>query len=113
MSELRGPRKSTTEPHVSPLPPDFQERVFAAIAVKRPAVIAYIKEVRRTKPNATPAETMKTIESQYVATTTIASSAIGASSAIPAVGIPIAIGLGVADLLFFYEWTALTALCMA
>ncbi|MBC6493546.1 hypothetical protein BEP68_01715 [Microbacterium sp. 4-7] len=56
---------------------------------------------------------MKTIESQYVATTTAASAAVGASASIPAVGIPVALGLGVADLIFFYETTALFALCMA
>ncbi len=104
---------SGAAPKTSPLPDDFQDRVFKAIAVQRPAVTAYIKEIRRKKPFATPAEVMKTIEAQYVATTTAASTAIGASAAIPAVGIPIAIGLGVADLLFFYETTALFALCMA
>jgi len=104
---------SSTAPPKIALPEDFQDRVFKAIAVQRPAVTAYIKEIRRKKPAATPAEVMKIIESQYVATTTIASSAIGASAAIPAVGIPIAIGLGVADLIFFYETTALFALCMA
>lgn len=95
------------------LPEDFQDRVFKAIAVQRPAATAYIKEIRRKKPNATPAEVMKTIESQYVATTTAASAAIGASASIPAVGVPVAIGLGVGDLIFFYETTALFALCMA
>ncbi|WP_430868204.1 hypothetical protein [Demequina aurantiaca] len=100
-------------PKVSPLPDDFQERVFKAIAVQRPAATAYIKEIRRKDPSATPAQVMKTIESQYVATTTIASAAVGASATIPAVGIPVAIGLGFADLLFFYETTALFAICMA
>jgi len=97
----------------SALPSDFQDRVFRAIAVQRPAATAYIKEIRRKKPEATPAEVMKTIESQYVATTTSASAAIGASASIPGVGIPVAIGLGVGDLIFFYETTALFALCMA
>ncbi|MDN4472340.1 hypothetical protein [Demequina zhanjiangensis] len=100
-------------PATTALPPDFQERVFKAIAVQRPAVTAYIKEVRRRDPSATPAQVMKKIESQYVATTTATSAAIGASATIPAVGIPVAIGLGVTDLLFFYETTALFALCMA
>ncbi|WP_144276331.1 hypothetical protein [Demequina sp. NBRC 110053] len=95
------------------LPDDFQERVFKAIAVQRPAVTAYIKEVRRRRPDASPAEVMRIIEKQYVATTTSASAAVGASAAIPAVGVPVAIGLGVADLSFFYETTALFALCMA
>ena len=105
---------ATPEPGTTvALPDDFQERLFKAIAVQRPAATAYIKEVRRRKPDATPAQVMKIIESQYVATTTSASAAVGASAAIPAVGVPIAIGLGVADLLFFYETTALFALCMA
>lgn len=113
MSEAQSANRSVAAPQASQLPSDFQDRVFKAIAVQRPAVTAYIKEVRRKRPDATPADVMKTIEAQYVATTTIASSGVGASAAIPAVGIPIAIGLGVTDLLFFYESTALFALCMA
>jgi hypothetical protein len=105
--------KDVEAKHAAALPPDFQDRVFQAIAVQRPAVTAYIKEIRRKRPEATPAEVMKTIESQYVATTTAASAAIGASASIPAVGIPVAIALGVGDLIFFYETTALFALCMA
>lgn len=106
-----GASGSTVAP--AALPDDFQDKVFKAIAVQRPAVAAYIKEVRRKNPSATPAQVMKTIESQYVATTTAASAAVGASATIPAVGIPVALGLGVADLIFFYETTALFALCMA
>lgn len=116
MSEANSASRATpssAEPRATALPEDFQYRVFKAIAVQRPAAAAYIKEVRRKNPSATPADVMKMIEAQYVATTTAASTAVGASAAIPAVGIPIAIGLGVADLLFFYETTALFALCMA
>lgn len=113
MSEKKFIAETDIDPQSTILPSDFQDRVFKAIAVQRPAATAYIKEIRRKKPNATPAEVMKTIESQYVATTTAASAAIGASASIPAVGIPIAIGLGVGDLIFFYETTALFALCMA
>lgn len=87
--------------------------MFTAIAVQRPAATAYIKEIRRKNPGAAPVDVMKMIEAQYVATTTAASAAAGATATIPAVGIPVAIGLGVADLLFFYETTALFALCMA
>ncbi len=103
----------TKSPVASSLPADFQDRVFDAIAVQRPVVLAFIREVRRAKPDATPAEVMKIIESRYVAATTTASAAVGASAAIPAVGIPLAIGLGVADLIMFYEMTALFALCAA
>lgn len=105
---------TTTTPNTTiALPDDFQERVFKAIAVQRPAVTSLIKEIRRKNPSASPAEVMKKLEAQYLATITTASAAAGATSTIPAVGVGIAIGLGVADLLFFYETTALFALANA
>lgn len=97
----------------SPLSPNFQDRLFAIIAKQRPAALAYIKEIRRKHPDATPAEVTKIIEQGYIGTTTGASAAAGATATIPVVGIPTAIALGVADLTFFYEATALFAICMA
>ena len=97
----------------SALSGDFQNRLFAIIAKQRPAALAYIKEIRRKHPDATPAEVMKIIEQWYLASTTGASAAAGATATIPVVGIPTAIALGVADLTFFYEATALFAICMA
>jgi hypothetical protein len=44
---------------------------------------------------------LKELDRRYVATVTTASTGVGASAAIPGVGVPIALGLGVADLLFF------------
>lgn len=91
----------------------FQAQMFKAIAVQRPVVLEYLKSVRRDKPTATPAELLKELDSRYIATVTVASSGVGASAAIPGVGIPIALGLGVADLLFFYETSALYVLAVA
>lgn len=84
--------------------------IYKAIAVQRPAVVAYVKSVRRQKPDASPAEILTELEKRYVATVTTASTGVGASAAIPGVGIPLAIGLGVADLMFFYETSALFVL---
>jgi len=95
------------------LPTDFQDRIFKIIAKQRPAALAYIKEIRRKHPDATPADVMKKIEQWYLASTTGASAAAGATATIPVVGIPTAVALGVADLTFFYEATALFAICMA
>ena len=103
----------TNTPASQVLPADFQERLFAIIAKQRPAAVTYIKELRRKHPHATPAQIAALIEKRYVALTTGASASIGATATIPVVGIPTAIGLGVADLLFFYESTALFAICMA
>jgi len=91
----------------------FQAQIFKAIAVQRPVVMEYLRTVRREKPDATPAEILKELDSRYVATVTITSTGVGASAAIPGVGIPIALGMGVADLLFFYETSALYVLAVA
>jgi hypothetical protein len=88
----------------------FQARMYQAISVQRPVVVEYLKSLRREKPNATPAEILKELERRYVATVTITSTGVGASAAIPAVGTGIALTLGVADLLFFYETSALYVL---
>lgn len=91
----------------------FQAQIFKAIAVQRPVVLEYLRSVRRDKPDASPADLLKELDSRYVATVTITSSGVGASAAIPGVGIPVALGLGVADLLFFYETSALYVLAVA
>jgi hypothetical protein len=58
MSETNGVSRvapSSDAPKAIALPDYFQDRVFRAIAVQLPAVTAYIKEVRRKDPLATPA----------------------------------------------------------
>lgn len=91
----------------------FQAQIFKAIAVQRPVVMEYLRAVRRDKPEATPVEILNELHGRYVATVTIASTGVGASAAIPGVGIPIALGMCVADLLFFYETSALYVLAVA
>lgn len=91
----------------------FRGRIYDAIAVQRPVVLEYLRSVRREHPEATPAELLKTLHSRYIATVTSASTGVGAAAAIPAVGIPLALGLGAADLLFFYETSALYVLSVA
>jgi hypothetical protein len=91
----------------------FQQKIYQAISVQRPVVIEYLKSVRRDKPDATVEEVLKELERRYVAAVTASGTGVGASAAIPAVGIPLAVGLGVADLLFFYETSALFVLAAA
>jgi hypothetical protein len=92
---------------------DFQARIFGAVSVQRPVVLSYLRSLRRDHPDATPQEILDKLDSRYIAAVTAASTGVGASAASPAVGIPIAIGLGVADLLFFYETSGLYVLAVA
>ena len=91
-------------------PNDLQARIFKAISIQRPVVIDYLKSMRRARPDATPEELRALLEKRYVAAVTSASTGVGASAALPAVGIPTALALGVGDLLFFYETSALFVL---
>lgn len=88
----------------------FKGKIYQAISVQRPVVLSYLKSLRREKPDAPVSEILKELEKRYVATVTVSSTGVGASAAIPGVGIPLALGLGVADLLFFYETSALYVL---
>jgi len=87
-----------------------QAKIYQAISIQRPVVLEYLKSLRRENPAATPAQLLKELEKRYIATVTITSTGVGASAAIPAVGTGIALTLGVADLLFFYETSALYVL---
>lgn len=91
----------------------FQAQIYKAISVQRPVVLEYLRSLRRDKPDASPAELLKELDRRYVATVTTTSTGVGLSAAIPGVGIPVALGLGVADLLFFYETSALYVLAVA
>ncbi|MGJ6981417.1 hypothetical protein ACSDQ9_12940 [Aestuariimicrobium soli] len=89
-----------------------QAMIYQAISVQRPAVLQYLMSLRRDKPEATPSEILTELEKRYVTAVTVASTGVGASAAIPGVGIPLALGLGAADLLFFYETSALFVLAV-
>lgn len=102
--------KTTIATPVSEEPTGVQSALFHAISVQRPAVVEYLKSLRREMPDATAAEILKELDKRYVATVTITSTGVGASAAIPGVGTAIALGLGVTDLLFFYETSALYVL---
>ncbi len=89
---------------------DAQARIYQAISVQRPVVLEFLKSLRRDKPDATAAEILKELDKRYVAAVTLTSAGVGASAAIPVVGTGIALTLGVTDLLFFYEISALYVL---
>lgn len=91
----------------------FRDQIYKAISVQRPVVLEYLKSLRREKPDASVAEILRALDRRYVATVTATSTGVGMSAAIPAVGIPVALSLGVADLLFFYETSALYVLSVA
>lgn len=98
---------------VPALPDGFEDRLFEAIRVQRPAVIAHIQTIRRSYPDATPSEAMKILESRYLAAVTSASAGVGGAAAVPGIGTAVALSLSGADLLLFFELSALYSLSIA
>jgi hypothetical protein len=79
------------------------------LAVQRPVVLAHIRGIRRSRPSATPAEVIRSLERRYLAAVTTGGALVGATSAIPAVGTITSIALSTAETAGFLEASALFA----
>jgi hypothetical protein len=79
------------------------------LSVQRPVVLAHIRSLRRSKPDATPAQIIRTLERRYLAAVTTGGALVGATAAIPAVGTVASIALSTAETAGFLEASALFA----
>ncbi|HXT44513.1 MAG TPA: hypothetical protein VN748_10410 [Pseudonocardiaceae bacterium] len=95
------------------LPAVLLRGVEKAISMQQAPVAGYVARLRRSHPNATPAQIIAMLEKQYLATVTGAGAAVGGAAAAPAVGTAAAVALSGAETVFFFETTALFALAVA
>ncbi len=79
------------------------------LTVQRPVVLAHIRGIRRGRPNATPAEIIRTLERRYLTAVTTGGALVGASAAIPAVGTGTSLALSGVETAGFLEASALFA----
>lgn len=79
------------------------------LTVQRPVVLAHLRAIRASKPNATPAEVIKILERRYLAAVTTGGALVGASAVIPAVGVGTSLVLSTAETAGFLEASALFA----
>lgn len=79
------------------------------LAVQRPVVLAHIRSIRRSRPDATPTEVIRSLERRYLAAVTTGGALVGATSAIPAVGTVASLALSTAETAGFLEASALFA----
>jgi hypothetical protein len=79
------------------------------LSVQRPFVLAHNPSIPRAKPEATPAEIIRTLERRYLAAVTTGGALVGATAAIPAVGTVTSIALSTAETAGFLEASALFA----
>ena len=86
------------------------ERGFdALLSVQRPVVLAHIRSIRSRRPDATPGQIVAILERRYLTAVTTGGALVGASAAIPVVGIGTSIVLSGVETAGFLEATALFA----
>lgn len=95
---------------IPPRTPSTAERGFdALLSVQRPVVLAHIRSIRARRPDASPAQIIAILERRYLTAVTTGGALVGASAAIPAVGIATSVVLSGVETAGFLEATALYA----
>src|SRR5215207_5473874 len=90
--------------------PSAAERGFdALLSVQRPVVLAHIRSIRTRRPDANPAQVVAILERRYLTAVTAGGAVVGASAAIPVIGIGTSIALSGVETAGFLEATALFA----
>ncbi len=79
------------------------------LTVQRPAVLLHLRGIRASKPNASPAEVIRILERRYLTAVTAGGALVGASAAIPAVGVATSLALSAVETGGFLETSALFA----
>ncbi len=84
-----------------------------AISIQQAPAASHVARLRRSRPNATPAEIIAVLEKQYLAAVTGTGAAVGGAAAAPGVGTFAALALSGGETAVFLETTALFALAVA
>jgi hypothetical protein len=94
---------------LTPGDPRMLRLIDGALGVQRPLVLAHLRRIRQRHPSATPADVIRILENNYLAAVTTGGAAVGASAAIPGVGITASLGLSAVETAGFLEVSALFA----
>jgi hypothetical protein len=79
------------------------------LTVQRPVVIAHLRSIRQSRPDASPEDVIRILERRFLTAVTSGGALVGASAVIPAVGIGASLALSAAETSGFLEASALFA----
>lgn len=79
------------------------------LSVQRPVVLAHLRGIRRRHPNASPSDVIRILERRYLLAVTTGGAAVGASAALPVVGVGASVALSAVETGGFLEASALFA----
>jgi hypothetical protein len=84
-----------------------------AIAIQRPAVLAYLRRVQRKQPDLTPAGVVQQLERRYLTAVMGFGAASGGTAALPGVGTAASAATGAAEIAAFISATGMYVLALA
>jgi hypothetical protein len=91
------------------LHPRLAQGIDKLLSVQRPVVLAHIRSIRSSKPDASPAQIIAILERRFLTAVTGGGALVGASAAIPAVGVGTSLVLSGVETAGFLEASALFA----
>ena len=91
------------------LHPRVAQGIDKVLSVQRPVVLAHIRSIRSSRPDATPAQVIAILERRFLTAVTSGGALVGASSVIPAVGVGTSLVLSGVETAGFLEASALFA----
>ncbi len=91
------------------LHPRLAQGIDKLLSVQRPVVLAHIRSIRSSKPGASPAQIIAILERRFLTAVTSGGALVGASAAIPAVGVGTSVVLSGVETAGFLEASALFA----
>lgn len=95
------------------LPAVVHSGVEKAIGYQQSAVSGYVQRLRRSRPDATPAQIVTALERRYLAAVTGVGAAVGAAAALPGAGTGLALALSAGETAVFAETTTMFTLAVA
>ncbi|MCB1287476.1 MAG: hypothetical protein KDB47_07225 [Mycobacterium sp.] len=118
---MRLRRKKSEQPEQLPAKPEdagisakaLSHVLESSTRVQAPAVKAYVARLRRSNPDASPAEIVTKLEKRYLAAVMASGAAVGSAAAFPGVGTLAALSAVAGETLVFLEATAAFVLAVA
>ncbi|HEV7956443.1 MAG: hypothetical protein JWL94_2338 [Microbacteriaceae bacterium] len=86
-----------------------EKGVERLLSVQRPFVLAHVRSIRKSHPDASPARVIQILERRYLVAVTSGGAAVGASAVIPGVGVGVSLALSGVETAGFLETSALFA----
>jgi hypothetical protein len=91
------------------LHPRIAQGIDKVLSVQRPVVLAHIRSIRARRPDATPAQVVAVLERRFLTAVTSGGALVGASAALPIVGVGTSVVLSGVETAGFLEASALFA----